>query len=248
MFDPTTIQPYAPLPDYVPLHTLPPQEFKPEDVPKDLYLDPAPGGAYPPPPGGYAPGGGYAPAPGGYPAPPAGYAPAPSAYYPPAPGGGYPPAPGGYASGGGYPPAPGGGYPPAPGGGYPPAPGGGYPPAPGGGYPPAPNGAYASTAPPTPAAQPANAEKRNSVKKSQPPAWVPDEASVACNKCHTPFTLTTRRHHCRNCGKIFCKNCSPGFLTLPEYNFNEPVRVCDTCYETITNKKAPHAEGGCSVM
>ncbi len=34
--------------------------------------------------------------------------------------------------------------------------------------------------------------------------WLKDEAVDKCMKCEVDFTFTERKHHCRDCGKIFC--------------------------------------------
>ncbi|XP_019361488.1 PREDICTED: lateral signaling target protein 2 homolog [Gavialis gangeticus] len=64
------------------------------------------------------------------------------------------------------------------------------------------------------------------------PRWVPDSTCSQCSACHTPFTLLRRRHHCRNCGKIFCARCSLHMAPLPHYGQLKPVRVCTHCYTT----------------
>ena len=38
--------------------------------------------------------------------------------------------------------------------------------------------------------------------------WIDDESVTRCCQCGTPFSLFTRKHHCRNCGRIFCHTCS----------------------------------------
>ena len=38
--------------------------------------------------------------------------------------------------------------------------------------------------------------------------WKDDSEVVACTSCSQAFSLTNRKHHCRNCGDIFCKDCS----------------------------------------
>lgn len=63
-----------------------------------------------------------------------------------------------------------------------------------------------------------------------PPVWVPDQLVVACSSCNASFTLFRRRHHCRACGQIFCSECSKYTRTLDRWGYNEPVRVCESCY------------------
>ncbi|XP_046340087.2 lateral signaling target protein 2 homolog [Haliotis rufescens] len=63
-----------------------------------------------------------------------------------------------------------------------------------------------------------------------PPHWVPDEVSPLCMACRIPFTFVRRRHHCRNCGKIFCGRCSSNSVPLPHYGHAKPVRVCNRCF------------------
>lgn len=35
--------------------------------------------------------------------------------------------------------------------------------------------------------------------------WVKDEVVDSCSGCTVRFSLTERRHHCRNCGQLFCQ-------------------------------------------
>eukprot|EP00823_Brevimastigomonas_motovehiculus_P001668 TRINITY_DN12265_c0_g1_i1.p1 TRINITY_DN12265_c0_g1~~TRINITY_DN12265_c0_g1_i1.p1 ORF type:complete len:315 (-),score=74.43 TRINITY_DN12265_c0_g1_i1:210-1133(-) len=59
------------------------------------------------------------------------------------------------------------------------------------------------------------------------------ENFTACRKCLAAFTFTTRRHHCRNCGRSFCSNCSKKEIKLPHFGLDKS-RVCDACYEKIS--------------
>ncbi|CAH8533373.1 unnamed protein product [Heterobilharzia americana] len=38
--------------------------------------------------------------------------------------------------------------------------------------------------------------------------WTKDDEAMTCFGCDREFSISTRRHHCRNCGGIFCQNCS----------------------------------------
>eukprot|EP01064_Diplonema_japonicum_P034375 TRINITY_DN70_c1_g1_i5.p1 TRINITY_DN70_c1_g1~~TRINITY_DN70_c1_g1_i5.p1 ORF type:complete len:736 (+),score=80.62 TRINITY_DN70_c1_g1_i5:66-2210(+) len=53
------------------------------------------------------------------------------------------------------------------------------------------------------------------------PRWYPDKLAETCLSCRTLFTIVTRRHHCRQCGYIFCGACS--------YKKTSIGRVCTTC-------------------
>ncbi|XP_053994035.1 lateral signaling target protein 2 homolog isoform X1 [Hylaeus volcanicus] len=62
------------------------------------------------------------------------------------------------------------------------------------------------------------------------PAWVPDNDAPRCMACQAGFTVVRRRHHCRNCGKVFCGRCSSNNVPLPRYGHMKPVRVCNRCF------------------
>lgn len=57
------------------------------------------------------------------------------------------------------------------------------------------------------------------------PQWIPDTEVTCCMVCRkTQFNVINRRHHCRNCGKCICKNCSKNKFLLPSQS-DKPVRV-----------------------
>ena len=97
--------------------------------------------------------------------------------------------------------------------------------------------------------------------------WLPDDAAKNCMRCGEEFTAWTRRHHCRQCGQLFCHRCcnskallQPGSGTAPEDRVaahpvlgagetdpRKPQKVCGKCFElllpmqpylTATNSKA----------
>ncbi|XP_074025513.1 RUN and FYVE domain-containing protein 2 isoform X1 [Leptinotarsa decemlineata] len=64
--------------------------------------------------------------------------------------------------------------------------------------------------------------------------WVKDNSASQCGACNKEFNLTRRRHHCRNCGEIFCNSCSDNTMSLP--SSAKPVRVCDDCHLLLSNR------------
>ncbi|KAL9160582.1 hypothetical protein ABFS82_08G209700 [Erythranthe guttata] len=78
--------------------------------------------------------------------------------------------------------------------------------------------------------------------------WVPDEAVTKCKACISDFNAFNRKHHCRNCGDIFCDKCTQGRITLTADEDAQPVRVCDQCMAEVTqrlsNKVAPGRVAG----
>ncbi|KPA86405.1 hypothetical protein ABB37_00584 [Leptomonas pyrrhocoris] len=65
--------------------------------------------------------------------------------------------------------------------------------------------------------------------------WQDDEEVAECNGCGRAFTATLRRHHCRNCGYVFCGDCSRHRASIPMRGIATPERVCDACYLALRN-------------
>jgi hypothetical protein len=69
-----------------------------------------------------------------------------------------------------------------------------------------------------------------STSTETPPPWIPDNEAPVCMSCKAMFTVVRRRHHCRNCGKVFCSRCSSNSVPLPRFGHLKPVRVCNRCF------------------
>ena len=80
--------------------------------------------------------------------------------------------------------------------------------------------------------------------------WIDDNLVTRCYQCGIVFGMFTRKHHCRNCGRIFCHNCSDkqiklktnnktnktsntGILSSIIFKESEKKRVCLKCYNKI---------------
>uniref|UniRef100_A0A8C7Y232 RUN and FYVE domain containing 2 n=1 Tax=Oryzias sinensis TaxID=183150 RepID=A0A8C7Y232_9TELE len=64
--------------------------------------------------------------------------------------------------------------------------------------------------------------------------WLKDKDATHCKMCEKEFSISRRKHHCRNCGEIFCNSCSDNELPLPASP--KPVRVCDTCHALLLQR------------
>lgn len=83
------------------------------------------------------------------------------------------------------------------------------------------------------------------VKRQETPVW---EEKDQCQKCKSPFfwnfrqmwndkTIGLRQHHCRKCGIALCAKCSSKRTVIPIMGFEFEVRVCDTCFDAITDEE-----------
>ena len=50
------------------------------------------------------------------------------------------------------------------------------------------------------------------IEERQITQWVKDTNIQHCHNCKIQFTVLNRKHHCRNCGKIYCSKCSDFFI------------------------------------
>lgn len=82
--------------------------------------------------------------------------------------------------------------------------------------------------------------------------WAKDESVANCRSCNEAFSFGNRKHHCRNCGNIFCGKCAFRTQPIPQRAIKEAVRVCDDCYfsliaddgRALPEAKKPVSTGG----
>lgn len=88
------------------------------------------------------------------------------------------------------------------------------------------------------------------------PVWVSDAERPNCMECAKKFGVSSRRHHCRLCGRVLCSSCASCHVKANQLPFKlrkrgkkkaetgtKKVRVCVTCFD-ITNEHANAPHGG----
>ncbi|XP_076167433.1 zinc finger FYVE domain-containing protein 1 isoform X2 [Ptiloglossa arizonensis] len=58
----------------------------------------------------------------------------------------------------------------------------------------------------------------------RPSYWIPDSEIVNCCICHQKFSIIFPLHHCRDCGRGVCQNCSQHRSAVPHRGWNNPKR------------------------
>lgn len=71
--------------------------------------------------------------------------------------------------------------------------------------------------------------------------WVSDAEVNSCAACGAKFSQLRRKHHCRQCGLVFCNKCCKEKVPLPQLSCEEPERLCELCRpvaELITKSRS----------
>lgn len=78
---------------------------------------------------------------------------------------------------------------------------------------------------------------QNKAKEQAPIAndktmWIPDEKAQTCYNCRKEFSaFFLRKHHCRICGNVFCKECSSKTVEGKYWGSKKEIKVCDYCHK-----------------
>jgi len=80
------------------------------------------------------------------------------------------------------------------------------------------------------------------------PEWVPDTMTTGCGRCGASFSIFCRRHHCRNCGGVFCNKCCNRKQILNhqmvrglKMDKSVEQKVCVECfYDTLALRSVDH--------
>lgn len=88
-----------------------------------------------------------------------------------------------------------------------------------------------------------SSSKERTKAPTEKPLWLEDESAAACMRCSTAFSQTRRKHHCRNCGFIFCKKCCHKFISLRNLGYKNPKRVCNRCFKLYNTSYEREEEG-----
>ncbi|KAL7295622.1 hypothetical protein TKK_0010985 [Trichogramma kaykai] len=64
---------------------------------------------------------------------------------------------------------------------------------------------------------------------ARPSYWIPDSEVECCCVCEETFNDLLPLHHCRDCGRGVCEDCSKNRKRVPRRGWDNPVRVCDAC-------------------
>ncbi|KFG64977.1 FYVE zinc finger domain-containing protein [Toxoplasma gondii RUB] len=83
-----------------------------------------------------------------------------------------------------------------------------------------------------------------SEKKARPTDWLmPDSRCSLCFACSVPFSTFLRRHHCRQCGLVFCHTCASAWGDGAPLGFGPGlVRLCLSCSRIAQQEEKERGE------
>jgi len=54
-----------------------------------------------------------------------------------------------------------------------------------------------------------------------------------CFNCNMKFNISHRKHHCRHCGRLLCKQCTGHQIPILKFDLTKPARVCEVCADSF---------------
>jgi len=78
---------------------------------------------------------------------------------------------------------------------------------------------------------------RHQMSDRPAPCYIPDDFSDFCLECNGKFTFTNRKHHCRRCGRLLCRECTSWRMNCRhrETKKNQILRCCKKCKNLQSN-------------
>lgn len=77
-----------------------------------------------------------------------------------------------------------------------------------------------------------NVNNDNNAISNDKTMWIPDEKAQTCFNCRKDFSaIFLRKHHCRICGNVFCKDCSNKTVDGKYWGSKKEIKVCDYCHK-----------------
>ena len=73
----------------------------------------------------------------------------------------------------------------------------------------------------------------------RPRFWIDERTTKSCFECGVAFSMVTRKHHCRACGRVFCQKCSSHALPPRDDPEGPPERACDVCFASHADAAEP---------
>ena len=67
-------------------------------------------------------------------------------------------------------------------------------------------------------------------KTETDPEWEQESVNGVCPECHSHFDVFNRPHHCRSCGKLYCKTCCYKRKTLKDQ------KICGMCLDMAMHR------------
>ncbi|KAK2910822.1 hypothetical protein Q8A67_002955 [Cirrhinus molitorella] len=77
--------------------------------------------------------------------------------------------------------------------------------------------------------------------EQQETEWFSDHPASRCYGCERTFWLAARKHHCRNCGNVFCASCCDQKVSVASQQLREPKHTCQACYGHLRPSSVPPA-------